>query len=114
MGWAGFQKQLGALHLEIMTEALRHQWLPVTEDDDGRRLPEPPFVRGDHNAWALARARTLARELVELNRRVGDYLMTEMNQMLDVRRMGRCGATQSLGVVEERSLGRKRSRTSRL
>ena len=40
--------------------------------------------------------------------------MTEMNQMLDVRRMGRCGATQTLVVVEEKSLGRKRSRTSRL
>ena len=54
-----------------MTEALRHQWLPGGEDDDGRRLPEPPFVRGDHNAWALARARTLARELVQQSRTVG-------------------------------------------
>ena len=71
VGWAGFQKQLGALHLEIMTEALRHQWLPEGVDDDGRRLPEPPFVRGDHNAWALARARTLARELVQRSRTLG-------------------------------------------
>ena len=71
VGWAGFQKQLGALHLEIMTEALRHQWLPEAVDDDGRRLPKPPFVRGDHNAWALARARTLARELVQRSRTLG-------------------------------------------
>eukprot|EP00439_Symbiodinium_sp_Y106_P071138 s658_g12.t1 len=71
VGWAGFQKQLGALHLEIMTEALRHQWLPNGVDDDGRRLPVPPFVRGDHNAWALARARTIARELVQRSRTLG-------------------------------------------
>ncbi|CAE7518045.1 unnamed protein product [Symbiodinium sp. CCMP2592] len=66
VGFAGFQRQMGDFHLSLVQEGLRGQWMPHgPEDDDGRQLPEPPFVRGDHGAWAMTRARTLAREMIQ-------------------------------------------------
>eukprot|EP00439_Symbiodinium_sp_Y106_P039580 s2581_g4.t2 len=62
VGFAGFQRQVGDLHVALVQEGLRRQWLPRNEDSDGRQLPEPPFVRGDNAAWAMTRARTLARD----------------------------------------------------
>ena len=53
-----------------MMEGLRRQWLPDRSDADGRQLPEPPFIRGDHGAWAMTRARALAREMVQRAQRV--------------------------------------------
>ena len=65
VGFAGFQRQLMDLHVALAQEGLRRQWLPHGVDDDGRQLPEPPFVRGDNAAWAMTRARTLAREMLQ-------------------------------------------------
>ncbi|CAE7775792.1 unnamed protein product [Symbiodinium sp. CCMP2592] len=65
VGFAGLQRQLNDFHVSMVQEGLRGQWLPQREDHDGRQLPEPPFVRGDANAWALQRARALARAMVQ-------------------------------------------------
>ena len=71
VGFAGFQRQIGDLHLSLAQEGLRRQRLPHGVDADGRQLPEPPFVRGDNAAWAMTRARTLAREMLQRAQRAG-------------------------------------------
>ena len=72
VGWAGFQRVVSDFHQSLIAEGLREHWLPSRIDGDGRRLEDPPFVRGtrgDHDLWAQARARELARALVEQGRR---------------------------------------------
>ena len=68
VGWSGFQKILSEFHLSLVSEFLREGWMPSCEDWDGRRLPEPPFVRWDANAWAMTRARELARQIQMVER----------------------------------------------
>ncbi|CAE7274757.1 unnamed protein product [Symbiodinium sp. CCMP2592] len=65
VGFAGLQRQLSDFHLTMVQDGLRDQWLPTRIDHDGRQLPEPPFIRGDVNAWILERARALARNMVQ-------------------------------------------------
>ena len=72
VGWAGFQRVVSDFHQSLIAEGLREHWLPSRFDGDGRRLEDPPFVRGtrgDHDLWAQVRARELARALVEQGRR---------------------------------------------
>ena len=69
LGLQASKRQVGDLHVALVQEGLRRQWLPRNEDSDGRQLPEPPFVRGDNAAWAMTRARTLARELLQRTQR---------------------------------------------
>ena len=64
IGFAGLQRQLDDMHMAMVQEGLRRQWIPPNRDPDGRQLPEPPFIRGDHGAWAMSHARSLARTLV--------------------------------------------------
>ena len=89
VGWAGFQRVVSDFHQGLVAEGLREHWLPSRIDADGRRVEDPPFVRGtrgDHDLWAQVRARELARALVEQGRRDGL-----------LRRTGGDGATSSLG-----------------
>ena len=72
VGWAGFQRVVSDFHQSLIAEGLREHWLPSRIDGDGRRLEDPPFVRGtrgDHDLWAQVRARELARALVAQGRR---------------------------------------------
>ena len=65
IGFAGLQRRLDDMHMAMVQEGLRRQWIPPNRDSDGRQLPEPPFIRGDHGAWAMSHARALARDAGE-------------------------------------------------
>ena len=73
VGFAGFQKILGEMHLRIAQRLLQDEWMSVSEIGDPPLLgPAGGVIAGDTNTAALALevARERARDLVERARRI--------------------------------------------